>query len=139
MSLSAELFQSVVQALRVDEACDRANPGGSQLRARRIKLGGRAIVIACDGRSPGETVEAVARDISPSGIALILPLRLVRGDRFILHMPKSRCRPDSENACNSILCTVARYQHSGSSLFTLGATFTRVLPTPAAPTAPETA
>ena len=135
MNLSAELFQSVVQALRVEEPGDSSDPSGCTLRVRRIRLGGRAIVIACAGASTGEPVQAVARDVSPSGIALTLPLRLVRGDRFILHTPRAfGC---SAAAMPSILCTVARYQHSGNALYTLGATFTRVLSDPkASPSAP---
>ena len=130
MNLSAEVFQSVVQALRVETADDCADATSSTLCARRVRLGGRAVIIPCAGESAGEPVLAVARDVSPSGIALTVPLRLTHGDRFILHLP-SICgclvRAISDN---SILCTVARYQYTGDALYTVGATFTRVLCNP---------
>jgi hypothetical protein len=127
MNLSAELFQSAVQALRAEETKDRADPNLCPLCARRVRLGGRALLIPCSGQSAGVPVQAIAQNISPSGISLTLPLRLVHGDRFILHLPRPcgclvGAVPDS-----SILCTVARYQHAGRALFTLGATFTRVI------------
>jgi hypothetical protein len=127
MDLSAELFQSVVQALRVEDAGDRADPSHSALRDRRVRLAGHAIVIPCTGEFAGEPLEAVARDVSPSGIALTLSLRLVHGDRFILHLPSAcGCRLGAMSGY-SILCTVARYQHTDDALYTLGATFVRVL------------
>jgi hypothetical protein len=126
MNLSPELFQSVVQALRAEEA-NRADPNFSTLCARRISLGGRALIIPCTGDSAGILVEALARDISPSGIALTLPLRLVHGDQFILHLPQVCGCIVGPNAESSILCTVARYQYAGKALYMLGAMFTRVL------------
>lgn len=131
MNLSAELFQAVVEALRVQAADERPNPGFSTLCARRVRLGGRALVIPCKGEAAGEPVEAVARDVSPSGIALTVPLRMVHGDRFILHLPGiCGCLVGMFNP--SILCTVARYQHTADGLYTLGATFTRILCRPKA-------
>jgi hypothetical protein len=126
MNLSAELFQAVVQALRVEEPDQHADSSHSALRERRVRLGGRAIIIPCAGESAGEPVEAVARDISPSGIALALRVRLVRGNRFILHVPRA-CGCLGAVSGISILCTVARYQHTGEALYSLGATFTRIL------------
>ena len=123
MMLSAELFQAVIQSLRLDDTAGRAESGHGTLRARRVKLGGQAIIIPCSGESARKAIPATARDISPTGIALLLPLRMVHGEQFILHPPGAGgCA-----AGKSILCSVARYQHSGDSLFTIGATFTHII------------
>jgi len=122
MNLSAEQFQAVVQSLRLDEAGAAPSP----LQARRVMLCGKAIITPCAGERY-RPMEARARDISPTGIALTVPLRMIRGQQFILHVPRTVGNGVIAADCDCLLCTVARYQYLDESRYILGATFTQAL------------
>ncbi len=123
MTLTAELFREMLASLRGERPLEPARINGpSPLRDRRVRLGGRAIVIPCDGPRARTALAVTVRDMSPGGVSILAPVRLMKGDWFILRVPGVR-RGD----VHSVLCRAARWHPATDELFTVGATFLRQL------------
>jgi hypothetical protein len=115
MQLSAELYSQIVK----DLTSDGLGEFGRQQR-REPRVGVRAKAHILPSLSATTPIPVRVRDMSVSGIGLLLPRELAPDRLFLLLLPKVGGHPPLRLAC-----TVAHCQAIGDDLFAVGARFAR--------------
>ena len=123
MKLPDELFEAVAgcQALCMDRGrrAERRNVG-------RIRLPARVQVIPVTQSGPGKPVSAQVRDMSQTGIGLLLPSKFSEGDNLIVRL-------QAKEITAWVFCSIARIERVSEGLYVLGAIFIRLLEPAATP------
>jgi hypothetical protein len=115
-TLSVELFDQIVKALRSDDRGD-----GDQRGAPRVGLRAQAEVLL----KPGTAMPPVlmwCRNLSANGIGLLHTKEVTAGSEFIL-----RLAGDPHLSPRHLSCVVVHCKKAGPDLFTIGARIIRVL------------
>ena len=115
MQLSAELYSQIIK----DLTSDGLGEFGRQQR-REPRVGVRAKAFILPSLSATAPIPARVRDVSVSGMGLLLPRELSIDRLFLLLLPRAGGHPPLRLAC-----TVAHCQAIGDDLFAVGARFAR--------------
>jgi hypothetical protein len=115
MQLSAELYSQIVKDLTSDGLGEF---GRQQRREPRVGVRARAYILP--SLSATTPIPVRVRDMSVSGIGLLLPRELGPDRLFLLLLPKVGGQPPLRLAC-----TVAHCQAIGDDLYAVGARFAR--------------
>jgi hypothetical protein len=116
MTLSAEMFQQIVEALRSDALSDR-----DKRTAPRVGLRAQVLVLPPPGvRAQPQRMRC--RNLSASGIGLLHTREMRLGTEFVVRLAAAGVA-----APVHIACLVVHSQKQGPDLYSIGARIVRVL------------
>jgi hypothetical protein len=115
MQLSAELYSQIIKDLTSDGLGEF---GRQQRREPRVGVRARAFILP--SLAATAPIPARVRDVSVSGMGLLLPRELAADRLFLLLLPRAGGHPPLRLAC-----TVAHCQSIAEDLFAVGARFAR--------------
>ena len=119
MQLSAQLFADIVTTMRAQGT----GAGHEKRRTTRIDLESKVQVSLVRDRAYVQTIGALTRDVSLSGIGFLLATPIQRAQEIIVQIP--RCDDDVVHlACNVMHC-----RSPADSLYIVGAEFARIVST----------
>ena len=130
MQLPGSWFEQIIRSLDASSAAAVSSMEGEGIgqRRREPRVGVRAnvtLIPLTDGDGLGATPRAVpVRDISPGGLGFLHAGKVGLDAQFVALLPHGE-----ESV--AVLCRVAYYQPMAERLFSVGATFVRVLRRPA--------
>jgi hypothetical protein len=119
MHLTAKQFENIVAPLKEGDAAALTNKRRAIRVAHRCRT---SIMPVAECNRPQSSLNVMVKDISPRGVCILYDKEIDRGTNFILRLTRSEGHPVS------ILCTVAYCRQINTSVYTIGAEFTCVIP-----------
>ena len=118
MQLSYELFKQIVDHLRVDNRSEREKRAEPRVG---ISCEANLVMRAAKGKSKPSNSRIFVRDLSRTGVGLVMPERMPINRSIMIELP-------SASGSTWIMCTTIYCQELEDKLFKVGARHTRVLP-----------
>ncbi|HEX8912189.1 MAG TPA: PilZ domain-containing protein, partial [Humisphaera sp.] len=120
MNLSADTFVQIVQSLRSDGG---GKNGREQRKNPRVGIRGR-VMISIGATQGSRPIQVNVRDLSAAGIGLLHNEPIPKGIEIVLLLPEA-----NDVSRRAIVCQIRRVQQLSASLYSIGASFVRELPT----------